>query len=107
MAVFFRAALDAGSIGAWVVAVGEAVATATGSDVAAAFLRDFLAGDAEGSALAAGEVSAVVSFFFFDFLPGEADASAVGDSPAAGEASAVAFLRECLAGEAEALGAGD
>jgi hypothetical protein len=76
----------------------------------AAFLRDFLAGDADASAavLLAGEVSAAaVSFSFFrDFFAGEADASADGDSPAAGDASVFA-LRECLAGDPAAVGLGD
>ena len=70
MAVFFRAPFEAGSVTAWVVAAGDAVA--------AAFLRDFLAGDA--------------------------DASAAGDSPAPGDASLAAFLRDFLAGEADASG---
>lgn len=64
-------------------AVGDAVA-------AAAFLRDFFAGEADASAagdsLAVGDAS-VAAFFLPDFLAGEADASgdAAGDAPAAGD----------------------
>ena len=88
----------------------EAVAAGDVSVAAAAFLRDFFAGDGDVSApAAAGEASAVAAFFR-DFLAGEADASAVaGEALATGEASVAvaAFFFECLAGEAEAVGVGD
>jgi len=82
--VFFRAPFDAGSSGGWVVAAGEALAAGEASVAAAAFLRDFFAGEGGASAVA-------------------------GEAPAAGEASvaAAAFFFECLAGEAEAVGVGD
>ena len=109
MAVFFRAAFDAGSINGWVLGAAEAVAAGDASVAAPAFLCDFFAGEGDASAPAdaAGEASAVVAFFR-DFLAGDADASAAGDSLAAGDASApAAFLCECLAGDAEGDGVGD
>jgi len=78
IAVFFRAPFEAGSVTAWLVVAGEAAVVAAGEAVAAAFLRDFFAG--------------------------EADASAAGDSLAPGEASFAAFLRDFLAGEADVSG---
>lgn len=110
IAVFLRAALDAGSVTGWVVAAGEALAAGEASAIAAAFsfLRDFFAGEADVSGLVPGEASAAVSSFFLrDFLAGDADVSAAGDSLAAGDASAAAFLRECFAADADADGVGD
>lgn len=107
--LILRVVFEAGSSSGCVAAAGETAAAGEASAVAAAFLRDFFAGDGDASAPAdaAGEASAVVAFFR-DFLAGEADASAAGDSLAAGDASAAAaFLRECLAGDAEGDGVGD
>jgi hypothetical protein len=108
-AAFFRAPFDAGSSGAW-VAVGEALATAAGAGVAAAFLRDFFAGDAAGDSLDAGEVSAA-AVFLRDFLVGEADASApAAEALASGDAAELtsAFLCDlCLAGDSAGDGDGD
>jgi len=78
IAVFLRAPFDAGSVSGGFVAFEETVIVAEGEGVAAAFLRDFFAG--------------------------EALASAAGDSLAAGDACFAAFFRDFLAGEAEASG---
>ena len=59
------------------------------------------AGEAATVADGAGDVAAV---FLRDFLAGEADASAAGDSLAAGEASLAAFLCDFLAAEADVSG---
>ena len=85
--LILRVVFEAGSSSGCVAAAGETVAAGVASAVAAAFLRDFFAGDGDASAPAddAGEASAVVAFFR-DFLAGEADASAAGDSLAAGDA---------------------
>ena len=109
IAPFLRAPLDAGSVSGWVVPAGDVPAAGEDAGVAAAFLCDFFAGDADASAAPplAGEASVAAVSFFRDFFPGEADASAAGDSLAAGDASAAAFLCECFAGEADALGVGD
>ena len=64
-----------------------------------------------GETLAAAEGAGVAAAFLRDFFAGEADASAAGDSLAPGDASAFAFFRDFFAGEAdvsgEALAAGD
>jgi len=82
--VFFRPPFDAGSSGGWVVAAGEALAAGEASVAAAAFLRDFFAGEGGASAapdeaLAAGEASVAAAAFFFECLAGEAEAVGVGD----------------------------
>jgi len=116
MATFFRAFFDAGSFtgGFDDAAVAIGAALAAGEASAFAFLRDFLAGEAEasapGEALAAGEASAAASFFLRDFLAGEAAASAPAAALASGDAAglASAFLCDlCLAGDSAGEGDGD
>jgi len=79
-----RVVFEAGSIGGWVVAAAEAVAAGEASVAAAAFLRDFFAGEGDASAapdeaLAAEEASVAAAAFFFECLAGEAEAVGVGD----------------------------
>ena len=80
-----RVVFEAGSIGGWVVAAAETVAAGEASvAAAAAFLRDFFAGEGgaaavAGEALAAGEASVAAAAFFFECLAGEAEAVGVGD----------------------------
>jgi hypothetical protein len=79
-----RVVFEAGSIGGWVVAAAEALAAGEASVAAAAFLRDFFAGEGgasavAGEALAAGEASVAAAAFFFECLAGEAEAVGVGD----------------------------
>jgi hypothetical protein len=88
IAVLFRALLEAGSVADWAVGCAAAAgdALAAGDASVFAFLRDFLAGDADasaatGDAFSAGEASVLA--FLRDFLAG--DAAAAGDSPAAGD----------------------
>ena len=114
MAAFFRAFFDAGSTGGFdgaALAIGATLAAGEAS--AFAFLRDFLACEADASApaeaLAAGEASAS-SFFLRDFLAGEADDSAPAAALASGDAAglASAFLCDlCLAGDSAGEGNGD
>ena len=85
--LILRVVFEAGSIGAWVVAAGEAAAAGEASVVVAAFapfLRDFFAGEGDacaiaGEALAAGEASVAAAAFFFECLAGEPEAVGVGD----------------------------
>jgi len=85
IAAFFRDVLAAGSTTGRVVAAGAALAAAEGAGLAAAFLRDFFAGEADASAagdsFAAGDASALAAFLC-DFLAGEADVS--GEALASG-----------------------
>lgn len=117
IATFFRVVFAAGSVSGGldgaVVAIG-APDDAGEASAFAAFLRDFLAGEADASApgepLAAGEASAAASFFLRDFLAGEADASAPAAALASGDAAglASAFLCDlCLAGDSAGEGDGD
>ena len=118
IAAFFRVVFAAPSISGGAVRTPAAGIEATLADgdgsAFAAFLRAFLAGDAEASAAgevaAAGEVSAAASFFLRDFFSGEADASAPADALASGEAAGLASAFLCdlrLAGDSAGEGDGD
>lgn len=117
IAAFFRVVFAAPSVtgGAFGAPVGIEATLGDGDGSAfAAFLRAFLAGDAEASAAgevaAAGEVSAAASFFLRDFFSGEADGSAPADALASGEAAGLASAFLCdlrLAGDSAGEGVGD